>query len=385
MSKMAKKKVTNVESPRDRKNRLARERRAAKKGTVANAKPVSSPSSIVKKKVTRVGFVLDRSGSMQAILPAAIRSLNENVDVIKKSATETGQSATISLMVFDSETEVKFLNRSTDNYVNVAENSIRSQGMTALLDATGEMINLLRAEPVSDDEDVAYLLFVITDGQENQSRKYTATSLKTLMKEVQGTDRWTLTFLVPVGDAKALINNFGIPEGNVAEWETSRHGVETYTAQNNAGLRNYMSSRAVGTNSVKTFYTDLSKVTLKDVSQLKDVSNLTTLLTVPQDANIREFIESQGKTFIKGAAFYQLVPGKREADKVQNYKEVLIFDKRSNKVFGGDDARQVLGLPLNEMKIRPGNHGNFDIFVQSTSVNRKVKAGTKVIFMPSAV
>lgn len=337
-----------------------------------------------KKKITRVGFVLDRSGSMQGILPKAVRSLNENVDVIRKSALETGQDATVSLITFDDTPDVRFFNQSISAFETIPERSVAPGGLTALLDATGKMIELLKSEPVGSGEDVAYLVFIITDGQENRSKNYNARTLKTLMKDVQSTDRWTLTFLVPRGDAKSLIQNFDIPEGNVMEWDATVAGVEEYTQQNNVGLRSYMNARSAGNTSVKTFYTDLSNVKRSDLSQLVDLSNLTTLLTVTNDATIKEFVESQGKTFIKGCAFYQLVPGKREADKVQNYKKVLVLDKASNKVYGGNDARNVLGLPLNETRIRPGNHGGFEIFVQSTSVNRKVKVGMKVIFMPSA-
>src|SRR5690606_37752394 len=114
---------------------------------------------------------------------------------------------------------------------------------------------------------------------------------------------------------------------------------------------------------------------IKEVRELDDLSRNAEVLNVMYDTNIKDFIEGQGKTFIKGAAFYQLVGKKENADKVQNYKQVLIMEKGKNKIYGGDDVRQLLGLPDYETKVRPGDHGNFDIFIQSTSTNRKLKAG----------
>ena len=76
--------------------------------------------------------------------------------------------------------------------------------------------------------------------------------------------------------------------------------------------------------------------------------------------------------------------GKDNADKVQDYKKVLIMEKGRSQVYGGDDARRLLDLPDHETKVRPGDHGGFRIFIQSTSVNRKVRSGTRIIYMPSA-
>ncbi len=228
---------------------------------------------------------------------------------------------------------------------------------------------------------------VITDGAENASKPNSDTagrSLTKLMERVQKTDAWTMTFLVPRG-GRAQLDRFGIPEGNVMEWSQTAAGVKQYAAANDAGIRNYFAARSSGLRSVKSFYTDLSNITAREVRQLDDLSRKAKLLHVDRDNDIRTFIESKNLTFIKGAAFYQLVGGKDNADKVQDYKKVLIMEKGKSSVYGGDDARSLLGLPDHETKVRPGDHANFEIFIQSTSVNRRLKAGTKVIYMPSAV
>jgi hypothetical protein len=54
--------------------------------------------------------------------------------------------------------------------------------------------------------------------------------------------------------------------------------------------------------------------------------------------------------------------------------------KGQKAVYMGEDARRMLGLPTSGVaKVRPGNHSSFDVFVQSTSLNRKLVRGTKLL------
>jgi uncharacterized protein YegL len=333
-----------------------------------------------KRKITRVAYVLDRSGSMQGVLPLAIRTLNENVKLLREETSKNDQDATLTFITFDDSIKEHYHNRSVQNFQPIDEGSIRAGNSTALFDAAGIAIERLQQMPVGDDEDVSYLLIVITDGENNVKIKFDQFKLASLMRSVQVTDRWTLTFLVPKGGKKNLVNNFGIPEGNISEWENTAEGVKRYAVVQAAGLRNYVQNRSNGVTNSKSFYTDLSHVTTRDIKQLDDLSSKVKVLSVTRNCEIREFIESRGFVFTKGCAYYQLIAGKKSADKVQDYKKVLIFDKKTKRVHGGDDVRSVLGLPLHETKLRPGDHANFDIFIQSTSVNRKLVAGTKVIF-----
>jgi hypothetical protein len=42
----------------------------------------------------------------------------------------------------------------------------------------------------------------------------------------------------------------------------------------------------------------------------------------------------------------------------------------------------MLGLPSNQnTRLHPGDHGNFDLFIQSESINRKLVGGTGVAYM----
>ena len=80
----------------------------------------------------------------------------------------------------------------------------------------------------------------------------------------------------------------------------------------------------------------------------------------------------------RGAAFYLLMKPENE---VQDHKQIAIRDKKTGVIYSGVNARQMLGLPYHgTVKVVPGNHGGYDIFIQSTSVNRKLVKGTQVLY-----
>ena len=329
------------------------------------------------RKVNRVVFVIDRSGSMDCITNDSLKSLNDNIKALREAASQSGQEYRISVVTFDSQIETIRSNQDSQTIEPVRRNEIAARGMTALYDATGSAINSLKIAYIAPGEDTAYLVIVITDGQENSSRQFSKYSLKDLMRKVTATDRWTLTFLLPPGAKQSFVSNFGIADGNVAEWEATTAGVQAYTQSVARGIQSYTTSRSMGLNSVKSFYTDLSGVTAKQVKKsLDDLSNNMKTLQVDKETEIRDFVEAKLGAYVPGSAFYQLT---KDEKKVQDYKQLLVMEKGKKAVYGGEDARSVLGIPDGTLRIKPGNHGNFDIFVQSTSNNRKLVRGSKLL------
>jgi hypothetical protein len=66
---------------------------------------------------------------------------------------------------------------------------------------------------------------------------------------------------------------------------------------------------------------------------------------------------------------------------VSHTKQVLVRDRASGKIFAGKEARDMIGLPSDRnARLHPGDHKNFDLFIQSESVNRKLVAGTGVVY-----
>jgi hypothetical protein len=111
--------------------------------------------------------------------------------------------------------------------------------------------------------------------------------------------------------------------------------------------------------------------------QLHDLTDRATIWTVPSETAIQPFVENKIGFYHPGSAYYQLM----KKEKVQFHKAIAIVDKATQKVYAGPQARQVLGLPDLDVTVVPGNHGNYDIFVQSTSNNRKLPRGTKLLHL----
>ena len=107
------------------------------------------------------------------------------------------------------------------------------------------------------------------------------------------------------------------------------------------------------------------------------------VLTVDATGPIREFVERSGATFRTGRGFYLLT----KPSLVQERKEVVLLDKKSGDMYTGSEAREMIGLPFGRRgKIYPRYLSDlaYDVFVQSTSYNRKLFEGTRFLYETEA-
>lgn len=101
------------------------------------------------------------------------------------------------------------------------------------------------------------------------------------------------------------------------------------------------------------------------------------ILNVPSDCNIRDFVNNQGARFRTGKGFYQFT----KMETIQPYKEVIVVDKETGDVFEKSYARKLAEIPeKEEIRMKPHNKEKYLTFIQSTSVNRKLEAGTKFLY-----
>jgi uncharacterized protein YegL len=320
----------------------------------------------MKKPKTYVMFVLDKSGSMLDISQKTVDAFNKAVEVTREKAV--GQETSVSLVTFSNNVHTVFFNADVSTLKPLTLNDYKPNGLTAMLDGIGEAVSLLKGVPDANDENVSFLVIVITDGHENNSRKFSSNQIVKVLKETQSTDRWSFAFQVPPGSKHSLEQTYNIPSDNIFQWEATAEGIQKSSLANNLGLSNYFAARSAGVKSVKKFY---------EVKKLKNISNQFKVFTVPSECSVKEFIEQKTKLpYVIGSTYYQLM----KPEKVQQRKAVLIMEKGKKAVYGGAEARSLIGLPADgEAKVEPGNHSNYDIFVQSTSVNRKLPRGTKVL------
>lgn len=176
----------------------------------------------MKKNLTEMIFILDRSGSMEGLEKDTIGGFNS---MIKKQKQETGE-ALISTVLFDDEIEVLHDRENLESVKILTEQDYYVRGCTALLDAVGGAIKhignihkYIREEDVPEN-----IIFVITtDGMENASRKYSATKVKKMIdeKKKQG---WEFIFLGANIDAVETGRTFGISEDKAINYNCDSKG-----------------------------------------------------------------------------------------------------------------------------------------------------------------
>lgn len=108
------------------------------------------------------------------------------------------------------------------------------------------------------------------------------------------------------------------------------------------------------------------------------------MLFVPKRMAIREFVEANiGETAFKiGAGYYQL--GQKSVE-IQGHKKIVLIDKVTGELWTGDAARKMLGLPpTGTVTVNPKRISKmlnqYDVFVQSTSVNRNLLPGDTFLY-----
>lgn len=372
----------------DRDGDVSRSKRgvksAAPKSKAAPAKQSKVKSAAVPKKasrVTEVAFCFDRSESMSSIKTAAKRMFNTVISSVR-DAEKSGHAVRVSIYWFGVGVQRGVSCVRASEVSDIAFYNPSDSG-TALWDGVGDALTDMQKR-YNASSDTSFVLNVVTDGHENSSRRFSAGQIVQMMRELQGTDKFTMTFMVPHGNKKQLCSNFKIPTGNVIEWEQSSEGADEAASQTRSGFNSYFAARSAGQTSTRAFYkTDASKITVADLSKMQVLNAQVVTMTAKKEEKLREFCERVTKQpLLRGAAFYQLMKTEKN---VQGYKKLLIRDKATSNIYGGDEARKLLGLPLNEdVSVAPGNHANFDVFIQSTSVNRLIPRGTDVAYWAAA-
>ena len=179
----------------------------------------------MKKNLTELVFILDRSGSMAGLEADTIGGFNA---MLEKQRKEPGK-AVISTVLFDNETEVIHDRVSLDRVPALTEKEYYVRGCTALLDAVGGAIHHIgNVHKYAREEDrPGKTLFVITtDGLENASRRYTYDKVKSMIERQREKYGWEFLFLGANIDAAREAARFGIRADCAADYHADSIGTE---------------------------------------------------------------------------------------------------------------------------------------------------------------
>jgi hypothetical protein len=329
-----------------------------------------------------VGISRDHSGSMASLAGSAMVDYNDNINAIRKAALQNDIDTIVTTARCGIGGGVDFecVNSSVSALKPITK--YEADGMTPLFDSVGELIASLEKVPDANDPAVSFLVMAITDGEENASKTYKA-KLGQLLRQKQASDRWTFVFRVPRGYGRNL-EALGIPSGNIQEWDQTVRGIKESSVATQKAVTNYYSARRnTGLRSTDAFYTNLAGVTPRQIKKvMTDISNEVKIWPVSQTQDIRDFVENKMKFLQIGTAFYQLT---KKEKVVQSNKLICIRDKGTGAVYAGQAARDLLALPATgTVSLTPGDHGNYDIFIQSLSTNRKLLPGSNVMYWKGA-
>src|SRR5271166_5773819 len=146
-----------------------------------------------------VGFVRDHSQSMRSIARGAAKDYNANLVAIQQAARETGLDTILNVVKCGVGWEAKVVRDVVNSNVYVVEpldeNKYEASGTgTPLFDSVNEIISLMQNVPDANDLEVTFLVMVITDSEENRSKKSAMQTMMNSIKFLQATDRWTFVF-----------------------------------------------------------------------------------------------------------------------------------------------------------------------------------------------
>ena len=177
----------------------------------------------MKKKLTEIVFILDRSGSMAGLEDDTIGGFNA---MIEKQKQKQGD-AYVSTILFDNDCEVVHDRVDIQKVSLMTRKEYFIRGCTALLDAVGKAIHHIgnvHKYAREEDRPEKTLFIITTDGMENASREYSYDRVRSMIEHEKEKYGWEFLFLGANIDATREAARFGISEDRAANYHADREG-----------------------------------------------------------------------------------------------------------------------------------------------------------------
>lgn len=168
-------------------------------------------------KLTRIHFLLDKSYSMYDNREATLSAFNEYIGSLKADKNRYQ----ITLTLFDDNSIILWENENLSQVKSLTEKIYaRDMGNTALFDAVCR--TLLAAEEATPAKN---LVVILTDGEENSSKRYTQEDFKKIKSRLEEKGNWTFVFLGANQDAWLTAQAWGYSAQNVSSFNTTPRGI----------------------------------------------------------------------------------------------------------------------------------------------------------------
>ena len=178
----------------------------------------------MKKNLTEMVFILDRSGSMAGLESDTIGGFNAMIDKQKKEEGE----ALVSTVLFSNESTVIYDRVDIRKIEPLTERQYHVFGCTALIDAIGLAIHHIgNVHKYAREEDrPEHTIFVITtDGMENASHIYSSEEVKRMIEKEKTRYGWEFLFLGANIDAVETAGRFGIAPERAVRFHNDARGI----------------------------------------------------------------------------------------------------------------------------------------------------------------
>lgn len=198
----------------------------------------------MRKGLTELVFILDRSGSMSGLEADTIGGFNSMIGRQKKEEGE----ALISTVLFDDEANVLHDRVNIKDVEPMTEDEYYVGGCTALLDAVGGAIHHIgniHKYAREEDRPEKTVFIITTDGMENASRRYSYDRVKMMVERQREKYGWEFLFLGANIDAIEVAGRFGIKPSRAVNYECDSEGTQlNYQVLNETVTRMRMSNSA---------------------------------------------------------------------------------------------------------------------------------------------
>ena len=177
----------------------------------------------MKKNITELVFILDRSGSMAGLENDTIGGFNAMIEKQKKVDGE----CYVTTILFDNVSETLHDRVRIQDIAEMTEDDYTVRGCTALIDALGGAIeHIEKIHKYARKEDIpSQTMFVITtDGQENASRRFTSKKVKKMIEQKKEKNGWEFLFIGANIDAVETAANYGIGADRAVNYHADGQG-----------------------------------------------------------------------------------------------------------------------------------------------------------------
>ncbi len=177
----------------------------------------------MKKDLTELVFIIDRSGSMSGLESDTIGGFNSFIEKQKGADGE----CLVSSVLFNQRSVVIHDRVSLKEIKKMTEKDYKASGTTALIDAMGDAIHHIRnVHKYIRKQDVPEqtIFIIITDGLENASVRHSSDEVKKMVCR-QKEAGWEFLFLGANIDAVETARHYGIDEKRSVDFVCDEKGV----------------------------------------------------------------------------------------------------------------------------------------------------------------